>query len=263
MSVRVDNPYIKGLLFDLDGVVTQTAKLHAQAWKQLFDQYNEVRKGESLPQFASFDPENDYLLYIDGKSRIDGIESFLASKNIELPLGHPSDPLGFSTMYAQGKFKNQLYHRLIKEKGVPVYQDALKALRKWKERGYKTAVFSASKNCQLILDQTNIGSLFDVKIDGVTAENLSLRGKPAPDMLLEATKQLKLLPSQVIVFEDSLAGVQAAKAGGMDTVIGIARGNTPTQLMEHGADIVISSFDELNIAVSTTNHKNGCLEADI
>ncbi len=236
---------IKALIFDLDGVITQTASVHARAWQKMFEKYNHHREQDGQEPFTPYRGQEDYLEYIDGKPRYDGARDFLQSRGIELPEGEPEDEPGYDTVCALGNLKNDIFQGLLREEGFRTYQAAVTKIREFRKEGFKTAIISASKNCRLILEEAGIAPLFDERVDGVTAEGLGLDGKPAPDIFLEAARRLNVHPDEVAIFEDALAGVAAGKSGKFGQVIGLARSNEPARLREEGADAVIHSFEEL------------------
>jgi beta-phosphoglucomutase family hydrolase len=234
------------VILDLDGVITQTAHVHARAWKQLFDEYLEYRKAEGLAGFAPFRIDPDYTRHIDGKPRNDGVRDFLASRGIRLPEGSPSDPPGFDTVRALGNRKNVVFLKEIERGGVEVYGDTIEQIRLWRDGGMKTGVVSSSKNCEEILQATGLSNLFDVRVDGVLAEQMKLPGKPSPDTFLEAARRLGVDPARAVVIEDAYAGVQAGRRGRFGTVVGVARQESNVlPLHEAGADVVVHTLAEL------------------
>jgi beta-phosphoglucomutase family hydrolase len=233
------------VLLDLDGVLTATAKLHAAAWKQTFDEYLRYRAETRKETFVPFDIGEDYRQYIDGKPRFDGVKSFLTSRGIDLPYGDPSDPPTAETICGIGNKKNELVNEIMAREGVEAYPGSVRAVTYWKDRGYKTAVVSSSNNCEAVLKAARIESLFEVRVDGLTATALHLAGKPEPDTFLEAARQLGVEAKRSIVVEDALAGVQAGKRGGFGLVIGVARTGNAAPLKEHGADVVVGDLAEL------------------
>jgi beta-phosphoglucomutase family hydrolase len=232
---------ITACLFDLDGVLTQTAKVHEQAWKQMFDEFLRGREGEEFKEFTS----RDYDAYVDGKPRLDGVRSFLESRGIELPEGDPSDPPGAETIHGLGTRKNNLVLKLIEEQGVEAYEGSVKFVEKAREQGLRCAVVSSSENCKQVLAGAGIEHLFDARIDGVVAERERLAGKPAPDTFLAGARALDTPPSAAAVFEDALAGVEAGRAGDFGWVIGVDRADQAGALREHGADVVVCDLAEL------------------
>jgi beta-phosphoglucomutase family hydrolase len=236
---------IRGCLFDLDGVLTETAKVHAAAWKEMFDDYLRERARRSGEPFVPFDPVADYDQYVDGKPRADGTRSFLASRGIELPEGHENDPPDAQTVYGLGNRKNEIVLRRIHDDGVEAYPGSVSYVRAVKDAGLPRAVVSSSTNCRDVLVAAGIEDLFDARIDGVVAEREHLRGKPAPDTFLAGARALGLKPAEATVFEDALAGVAAGRAGGFGFVVGVDRVGQAEALKEHGADIVVKDLAEL------------------
>jgi len=236
---------IRGCLFDLDGVLTETAKVHAAAWKEMFDGYLRERARRSGEPFVPFDPVADYDEYVDGKPRADGTRSFLLSRGIDLPEGHENDPPGEQTVYGLGNRKNEIVLRRIHEDGVEAYPGSVSYVRAVKDAGLPRAVVSSSTNCRDVLVAAGIEDLFDARIDGVVAERQHLRGKPAPDTFLAGARALGLKPTAATVFEDALAGVAAGRAGGFGFVVGVDRVGQAEGLREHGADVVVKDLAEL------------------
>jgi trehalose 6-phosphate phosphatase len=229
----------KGAIFDMDGVITQTAKVHARAWKELFDGFLKEHEGSS---FKPFDINSDYKRYIDGKPRLDGIRSFLESRNISLKEGKPGEKASKTTVHDLSERKNSFFLSVLEKEGVEVYPDAQKLIRRWKGQR-KLAVISASKNCEFILTSVGMLDRFDARVDGIISERRKLKGKPEPDIFLEAARLLELQPAECMIFEDAIAGVQAGKKGGFGLVVGVARDGEEEDLLENGADFVISSFE--------------------
>jgi beta-phosphoglucomutase family hydrolase len=236
---------ITACLFDLDGVLTQTAVVHGAAWKEMFDAFLQARAQQTGEPFVPFDPGRDYDEYIDGKLRYDGVRSFLASRGIELPEGNPADPPDANTVHGLGNRKNELVLALIREKGVAVYDGSVRYVRAVRDAGLRRAVVSASANTRDVLASAGITDLFEVQIDGVVAAQQHLRGKPAPDTFLAGARALEVEPAQAAVFEDALAGVAAGRAGQFGLVVGVDRVGQAQALREHGADIVVSDLAEL------------------
>jgi len=236
---------IRACLFDLDGVLTQTAKVHAAAWKEMFDAYLQERANLTDEKFVPFDPVADYDQYVDGKPRYDGVRSFLASRGIELPEGDPSEPPSAETVRGLGNRKNELVLALLKRDGVEAYEGSVRYVHAVREAGLHTAVVSASANCKEVLEAAGIGNLFEVRIDGIVVEQRHLRGKPAPDTFLAAAKEVGVEPTEAAVFEDALAGVEAGRAGHFGFVVGVDRTGQRQALLEHGADVVVSDLAEL------------------
>ncbi len=236
---------VRACLFDLDGVLTRTAEVHAAAWKEMFDGYLRERAGRIGEEFVAFDPVGDYEEFVDGKPRYDGVRSFLGSREIELPQGEQSDSPEAETVDGLGNRKNEIVLRMIREEGVQAYDGSVRYVRAAREAGLLRAVVSSSTNCRDVLIAAGIEDLFEERIDGVVAEREHLRGKPAPDTFLAGARALGVEPSRAAVFEDALAGVAAGRAGGFGRVVGIDRVGQARALREHGADVVVSDLSEL------------------
>jgi beta-phosphoglucomutase family hydrolase len=236
---------VRGCLFDLDGVLTQTAKVHAAAWKQMFDDYLRERAKRTGEPFVPFDPVDDYDEYVDGKPRADGTRSFLESRGIELPAGDDGDPRDAETIAGLSNRKNELVLKLIKENGVEAYPGSVRYVQAARDAGLRRAVVSSSANCHDVLVAAGIEDLFEARIDGVLAKEQHLRGKPAPDTFLAGARALGLEPDQAAVYEDALAGVAAGRAGAFGFVIGVDRVGQAEALKSHGADIVVQDLAEL------------------
>jgi beta-phosphoglucomutase family hydrolase len=237
--------HITACLFDLDGVLTPTAKIHAAAWKQMFDDFLRQRAERTGEEFRPFDPARDYGEYVDGKARVDGVRSFLASRGIDLPMGSPTDPPEAETVHALGTRKNALVLELIRRQGVEPYEGSVRFVEAAREHGLRRAVVSASANCREVLAGAGIDHLFEVVIDGVVAAREHLAGKPAPDTFLAAARALGTEPGQSAVFEDALAGVEAGRAGNFGWVVGVDRTGQADALRERGADVVVQDLAEL------------------
>jgi len=235
------------ILVDLDGVVTETAKIHADAWKRTFDDYLRERVARLDGTFHPFDLKNDYKKYVDGKPRYDGVASFLQSRNIYLPPGEGGDLPDKETVCGLGNRKNQRFLETIRQRGVDAYQTSVDFLRRVRSRGLRLAVVTSSRNCSEVLEAAGISDLFDAQVDGIVAREWMLAGKPAPDTFLEAARRLGVKPKMAAVIEDAMSGVQAGKAGGFGLVIGVSRGGQPQLLQQSGADIVVSDLSELSI----------------
>jgi beta-phosphoglucomutase family hydrolase len=236
---------IRACLFDLDGVLTQTARVHAAAWKEMFDRYLRVRAAGTGGEFVPFDPVRDYEQYVDGKLRYDGVRSFLASRGIELPEGDPTDPPDADTISGLGNRKNELVLALIRRDGVATFEGSVRYVRAARDTGLRRAVVSASKNCRDVLAAARIEDLFEEVIDGIVAEREHLMGKPAPDTFLAAARALGVPPGEAAVFEDALAGVAAGRAGQFGYVVGVDRSGHREELLASGADIVVHDLAEL------------------
>jgi beta-phosphoglucomutase family hydrolase len=232
---------IAALLFDLDGVLTQTAKVHFKAWKQTFDEFLKSRDGDGFKEFT----QDDYNEYVDGMPRYDGVRSFLKSRDIELPEGSPDDPPDAETVCGVGNRKNELVLTLIRQDGVETYEGSVAYVKAARAAGLPTAVVSASANCKDVLEAAGISDLFDARIDGVVADEQKLRGKPHPDTFLAGARALGIEPAHATVFEDATAGVQAGRDGHFGFVIGLDRVDHAGALLDHGASIVTRDLSEL------------------
>jgi beta-phosphoglucomutase family hydrolase len=238
-------PTIRACLFDLDGVLTQTAKVHAAAWKEMFDAYLRARAERLGEPFVPFDSGHDYDEYVDGKPRMDGVRSFLTSRGITLPEGDPKDPPTAETVSGLGNRKNELVLAMIRRDGVEVYEGSVRFVRALRDAGVHRAVVSSSANCRQVLESAGIADLFEVRVDAIVATRKHLSGKPAPDTFLAAGEMLGVPPAEAAVFEDALAGVEAGRAGNFGLVVGVDRVGQADALRAHGADVVVSDLAEL------------------
>jgi beta-phosphoglucomutase family hydrolase len=236
---------ITACLFDMDGVITQTAKVHDAAWKEMFDDFLRSWSAAHGQPFVPFDPVRDYDEYVDGKPRIDGITSFLASRGISLPPGTESDPAGTPTVNGLGNRKNELFLEVLGRDGVEAYEGSVRYVTAVRAAGLRTAIVSSSANTEAVLKAADVESLFEVRIDHQVAEAANLRGKPAPDTYLEAARLLGVAAANAVVYEDALAGVAAGRAGNFGYVVGVDRVGQADQLREHGADVVVKDLAEL------------------
>jgi beta-phosphoglucomutase family hydrolase len=236
---------ITACLFDLDGVLTQTAKIHAAAWKEMFDAFLLERSRRTGEPFRPFELPADYLEHVDGKLRTDGVRAFLGSRGIVLPEGSDDDPPTAETIHGLGTRKNALVLELIRSRGVDVYEGSVRFVEAARDAGLRRAVVSASKNCREVLVAAGIDDLFEVRIDGIVAEQHRLRGKPAPDTFLAAAEALGIEPARCAVFEDAVAGVEAGRAGSFGWVVGVDRTDNAAALESHGADTVVADLGEL------------------
>ena len=236
---------VRACLFDLDGVLTKTATVHAAAWKQMFDEYLRQRAERTGEPFVAFDSDSDYGEYVDGKPRYDGVRSFLASRGIELPEGEEDDSPTAETVHGLGNRKNELVLKMIREDGVEAYPGSVRYLEAVRDAGLKRAVVSSSTNCRDVLVAAGIEQLFEARIDGVVAEREHLKGKPAPDTYLAGARALGVGAEEAAVFEDALAGVEAGRAGKFACVVGVDRVDHADALREHGATIVVEDLAEL------------------
>jgi beta-phosphoglucomutase family hydrolase len=233
------------VLFDLDGVITDTAAVHARAWKTMFDEYLLDRATERGTAFEPFTIEGDYKTYVDGKPRYDGVRSFLHARDIDLPEGTSSDPPDRETVCGLGNRKNQLINQVLDEEGVVVYEGSVRLLHQLRDTGVRLAVVSSSRNCVAVLRSAGLLDMFDARVDGVVAAQRGLPGKPAPDTFLSAASDLGATPERSVVVEDAISGVQAGRAGGFGLVIGVDRDGDPDALRANGADIVVADLGEL------------------
>lgn len=236
---------ISACLFDLDGVLTRTAELHAAAWKQSFDAFLRDRPARDRKGSVRFDVVADYQAYVDGRPRADGVRSFLASRGIELPEGSPGDPPAADTVHGLGGRKNQLVQEMMAERGVSAYAGSVDFLEAVREAGLGRGVVTSSENADAVLRAAGLQGVFDVEVDGALAHELGLAGKPAPDVFLEAARRLGAAPQHAAVFEDALAGVVAGRAGGFGLVVGVDRTGQAAELRAAGADTVVADLAEL------------------
>ena len=233
------------VLFDLDGVLTDTASIHSRAWKASFDDFLSRRAAAEGSEFVPFDIEDDYRQHVDGRPRFEGVDKFLRSRGIELPRGLPEEPAGDSTVCAVGNRKNDLVGTILKEEGVEVYPGSLALLNHLVASGMPMAVVTSSANAEAVLSAGGIADFFPVRVDGNVAARLGLRGKPHPDPFLEAARQLAIEPERAIVIEDAISGVQAGRAGKFGLVVGVDRHGDAEALRSAGADLVVSDLAEL------------------
>ncbi|MFO7659048.1 MAG: trehalose-phosphatase [Bacteroidales bacterium] len=233
---------MEAVILDMDGVITQTAKVHKEAWKEMFNAFLK-KQDKDYPLMT----DEDYIQYIDGKPRLEGVKSFLKSRNIKLPEGSSDDALDEQTVNGLGNQKNALFLKLLHEIGVDVYDNAIEKIKNWREHGLKTAVVSSSKNCSHILEKAGIESLFDVRVDGKFAEENDIKGKPEPDIFLVAAKKLGSKPGSCVIFEDAISGVQAGSKGNFAFVVGVSRTGNEADLYENGADFVVKNLKEIDL----------------
>lgn len=239
------------VLFDLDGVLTRTAAVHAAAWKRLFDEFLARHAAESGQAFMPFDLDTDYRRYVDGKPRQEGIAAFLAARGIQLPIGSADDPPDTETMHALGRRKDGYFLQHLERHGVDVYDTSLAVVRALREEEVKTAVVSSSTNCRAVLEAAGIATLFDVRVDGLDLARHALAGKPAPDTFLEAARRLAVDPARAIVVEDAIAGVAAGREGGFGFVLGIDRAGRSQALRDAGADVVVTDLGQVRITTES------------
>ena len=245
--VEIDGGRYDAVVFDMDGVITDTATVHAAAWKRMFDAYlveREARTGEHQPPFD----EHDYRMFVDGKHRDDGVASFLESRRIVLPLGSPGDPPGSSSVWALANGKNADFLQVLAAGGARAFPSSVSFVRDLQRHGIGTAIISASRNCQQVLEAAGIGDLFSVRVDGIETERLSLPGKPSPAVFIEAASRLGASPARAVVVEDAVAGVQAGRAGDFALVVGVDRVGQVADLLANGADVVVRDLGQLHAA---------------
>jgi trehalose-phosphatase len=246
-KVTLDRARFDAVIFDLDGVVTQTAQVHAAAWKALFDEYFDQRRRRGESEVPPFDVVRDYRLYVDGKPRHDGIRSFLKTRGIELPPGEQSDAMDQETVCGLAKRKNQSFLQQLNDKGVQPYESTVRLLDALRADGFPVAIISASENAAAVLEAAGLLDRFDARVDGLETKRLALQGKPAPDVFLEAARRLGVAPARSVVIEDAIAGVQAGRAGGFGCVIGVDRMGQSEDLRANGADVVVSDLAEVTV----------------
>ncbi len=234
-------------IFDLDGVITQTAAVHSLAWKRMFDEYLLSRESRYGERFREFTHDGDYLAHVDGRPRYCGVEAFLKSRGIELPLGSPADAPGTETICGLGNRKNELFNQIIATEGVRVYDSTIALILALLEQGVRVGLATSSRNSGIILAKTRTAPLFPVVVDGLVSEKRRLRGKPEPDIFLAAAHDLGVVPARAIVIEDAVSGVQAGAKGGFALVIGIAREDNAVELAANGADVVVRDLSEISI----------------
>jgi alpha,alpha-trehalase len=235
------------VIFDLDGVITRTAKTHAAAWKTMFDDFLHARAMRRGERFIPFDLDADYRRYVDGKPRYDGVQSFLAARGIQLPYGEPADPPEYETVCGLGNRKNIAFLQHVRDQGVEVYDSTVALIHDLKANGFKTAVVSSSKSTDEILQAVQLGELFDTRVDGVDLQELGLKGKPEPDPFLEAASRLHVAPRRAVVVEDAIAGVEAGRRGRFGCVIGVDRTGDRAALERAGATMVIGDLAEVDV----------------
>ena len=236
------------VLFDLDGVLTKTASVHAAAWKKLFDAFLERRASDTGEPFIPFDIDVDYRRYVDGKPRYDGVAAFLEARGIGLPLGTPEDGPDARSVHALGKRKDGYFRQHLEQHGIEPYEASIALVRTLRAQEIRTAVVSSSNNCAAVLEAAGISHLFDARVDGKDITRLGLEGKPAPDAFLEGARRVNAEPSRAVVVEDAIAGVEAGRAGRFGCVIGVDRGGQSQALREAGADVVVTSLAQVQLA---------------
>lgn len=239
---RVTRERFDAVLFDLDGVLTSTAAIHARAWKQMFDQYLRDHRGAD---FVPFDIDQDYKKYVDGKPRYEGVRSFLESRGIRLPYGEATDAPGDQTVSALGNRKQVLVQQAIDNGEVEPFEGSVRWVKQLRDQGFRLGVVSSSRNCGPVLHAAKIDHLFETRVDGLTLAELGLPGKPAPDSFLKAAQNLGTTPARTVVVEDAISGVQSARAGNFGLVIGVDREGHADALQQNGADVIVNDLSEL------------------
>jgi beta-phosphoglucomutase family hydrolase len=245
MWVAITRDKYDAVLFDLDGVITDTANIHAACWKQMFDAYLQQRAAERGEPFRPFEIATDYRLYVDGKPRFDGVRDFLTSRGIQLPEGSPDDPPQAETVGGLGNRKNDLVNKVIEEGGVEPYEGSVKLIHQLRHQGFKIAVVTSSQNCEAVLKAAKLDTLFEVRVDGNMIRAQHLAGKPAPDTFLAAARRLGVEPARAVVVEDAISGVQAGCSGHFGLVIGVARKGNAEELRQQGAHLVVNDLGAL------------------
>lgn len=248
-TLSIEAARYRAIIFDMDGVITRTAAIHAQAWKEMFDGFLRRQEGHTGQFQKPFDIVQDYRAYVDGKPRLEGLKSFLDSRHIELPQGEPSDPVEAETVYGLGNLKNQIFQQLVEQKGVETFPGSVLLTGQAKIAGLRTAIVTSSRNGPLIMKRSGLMALFDALVDGNLAAELSLRGKPDPDIMIEAARRLEVGLGEAVLFEDAVSGVQAGHAAAMGLVVGVSRAENHRQLKEGGADAVV---DDLSLVTLLT-----------
>jgi beta-phosphoglucomutase family hydrolase len=239
---RVTREWFDAVLFDLDGVLTSTAAIHARAWKEMFDHYLRRHDGSG---FVPFDIDKDYKRYVDGKPRYEGVRSFLESRGIHLPYGDANDAPGDQTVSALGNRKQRLVQQAIDDGEVEPFEGSVRWVKQLRDQGFKLGVVSSSRNCGPVLHAAKIDHLFETRVDGLTLAELNLPGKPAPDAFLKAAANLGVSPGRTVVVEDAISGVQSARAGNFGLVIGVDREGHADALLQNGADVIVKDLSEL------------------
>jgi beta-phosphoglucomutase family hydrolase len=245
MRSPITRDHYDAVLFDLDGVITDTANMHAACWKQMFDEYLQKRAVERGEPFRPFEVPTDYLLYVDGKPRFDGVRDFLTSRGIQLPEGSPDDSPQAETVCGLGNRKNELVNKVIEEVGVEPYEGTVKLINQLRHQGFKIAVVTSSQNCEAVLKAAKLDAFFEVRVDGNTIHAQHLAGKPAPDTFLTGAQQLGVDPTRAVVVEDAISGVEAGRNGNFGLVIGVARKGNAEELRHYGANVVVNDLGEL------------------
>jgi beta-phosphoglucomutase family hydrolase len=235
------------VIFDMDGVITKTAVVHSNAWKKMFDEYLHLREKEHNEPFKEFTHADDYLPYVDGRPRYQGVDRFLKSRGIDIPFGEANDEPRKETACGLGNRKNEFFNKVLEEDGVGLYDSTIKLIHELLARGVKVGVATSSKNCDVILGKAGIANLFETQVDGVVSAKIGLKGKPEPDIFTTAADNLGVKYSRAIVVEDAVSGVQAGAKGNFGLVLGVAREENAEELKSNGADIVVEDLSEITI----------------
>jgi len=246
-SVDIRSTDVDAVVFDMDGVVTDTASAHAAAWKRLFDDYLSRRSRRTGEPYVPFDAGTDYLRHVDGRPRYDGVRAFLTARGIHLPDGDPADPPGRETVCGLGNRKDGYFLDHLRRDGARAFPSTTRLVGRLNAQGIRTAVVSASRNMVEVLAAAGVAQLFDTRVDGVTADELGLPGKPDPAIFLEAARRLGVPPNRAVVVEDALAGVEAGRHGGFRLVVGVDRRGRAAELLEAGADVVVGDLAEVRV----------------
>ncbi|MCB2263166.1 MAG: trehalose-phosphatase [Candidatus Thiosymbion ectosymbiont of Robbea hypermnestra] len=246
-ELAISREEIDAALFNLDGVVTRIARLQTSAWKRLFDAYLRERSSREGEDYRYFDILHDYRRYVDGRPRYQAVKHFLLARHIDLPRGDPDDPPDRETICGLGNRKNLIFNQIVEEEGVAVYGCAIALIHRLRKAGIKTAVVSASKHCDLVLNRAGVIDLFDTRIDGTEAERLDLDSKPDPDIFLEVARRLDVAPARTVVFEDTVIGITAGKRGRFRLVIGVDRGGWEQKMWGQGADFVVRDLCRVDV----------------
>ena len=240
-------PNFEAVVFDMDGVITKTADVHSKVWKKMFDEYLFYRVKKYNDLFHEFTHTNDYLPFVDGRPRYQGVDRFLKSRGIEIPFGLPSDEAGKETVCGLGNRKNELFNKVVEQEGVGLYDSTIKLIKELLKKNIKVGVATSSKNFTLILGKAGVLDLFQTQVDGIVSAETGLKGKPEPDIFITAANNLGVLPERTVIVEDAVSGVQAGAKGNFGLVIGVAREENEEELRSNGADVVVKDLAEVNI----------------
>lgn len=235
------------VIFDMDGVITKTAVVHSLAWKKMFDEYLHYREEKYNEPFKEFTHADDYLPYVDGRPRYQGVDRFLKSRGINIPFGDPIDEPGKETVCGLGNRKNEVFNKVLEEDGVELYDSTIQLIKDLLAKKIKVGVATSSKNCDIILGKAGIQSLFETQVDGIVSAKLGLKGKPEPDIFTTASDNLGVKYDRAVVVEDAVSGVQAGSKGNFGLVVGVAREHNADELKKNGADVVVEDLSQLSI----------------